>query len=1497
MKKLKIPLLLLCAVLTLSAAVYLTVFGPKDITQTILLNALMVLVLTFSTLVIYRNYKQIHSAREKAKFWKEKAMLENEAKRSKNYLESILSNSVDLICLVRRDATISYINSRWEHVLDYSPEQVQGKHLFDFVPEQHKANMMKKWGEMVNTYKAATYQTQIMKADETPIDFLLSHSYIKEYDEFLISLKDISEQIKLQKKVQAIHELNRKMVTFTDEEQITHSTLQTIRRILDFRCCDFLLIDDKTEELVVIDTMGESPHEKNQRIPLDGESRAAAAVVQARSALDMSNDMLTDIGEEGFLPTSFKEGSELCIPVMTKEKVVGVIVLNIIESEGTASEGELLLPEMASQAAVAIENARLNKTIVESEEKYRSLVDNINIGIALISPKYEILSMNSQMRRWFPELDLSKKPICYRSFHSPERDEKCDYCPIYETLQDGQIHESLAEIPLDGESKNLRIVSTPLKDQDGQIIAAIEMIQDITKQKKMETQLRESEARFRKIFDTTVDGILLTDLDTNRFYSANSKICEMLGYADEEVNNLSIDDIHPEKDLPQIAKQFVRQVRGDITLAKDIPMKRKDGSIFYADINSVPITLKGKSYLLGSYRDVTERKRIEDLIIKGKQEWERTFDSVPDLIAVVDKDYKITRLNKKMADRLGMSYQNIIGKPCYELMHGTQEPPADCPHRQLMSDANTHEAEIYCERLKGDFSITTSPLIGEEGELIGSVHLAHDITQDKKMEKELRESEERFRTIFDMTADGILVINMETKSFYAGNNRICEMLGYSLEEIVNRGLKDIHPEEDLPHALEQFEKQSRGEMNLAKNIPMKRKDGTLFYADINASPTTLGGERYLLGSYRDVTKSREKEELIKKAKQEWERTFDSVPDLVAIVDREHKITRLNKALIKHLGSSYEEAIGKRCYEIFHRDGMQHHCCPHATLLGQGEKQQEEIHSTLLGGDFLVTTSPLYGEDEELIGSVHLAHDITERKKAEKALMESEEKYRGVVEGSLMGIFILQDGLFQFVNDRFCEMHGYTYEEIVGKLGPMDFYHLDDKTTAQKHLEDLASGAITTAELEVKVIRKDQMVFPIRVFARTIKFLGKTAIMGSALDLSKEKALELQLIRSQKMESLGQLAGGIAHDFNNILGITAGSLSILQNSVEDGRSRKLTDMAMNAVERGSEIVKRLLLFSRADVVDLAPVSLPIVIDEAIKILEHTLEKNIVVEKFINNPSTVVMGSKEQLLQLIMNLGVNARDAMPEGGVLNIHLEQTDYTALRERFPEVSEGRYCAIHISDNGSGMDEETKKNIFDPFFTTKEREKGTGLGLSIVHGIVKRHQGLIDVQSTKGEGTTFSIYLPLAPVVERVDMSDLEKEELKGGQEKILIVEDEEALREVLKDVLAPLGYELIEARDGEEAVQIFRESASSIDLVILDIGMPKLQGDEVFQKIREINPKAYVMVASGYLENDVKSRLLSLGVKEFLQKPYSLKEVALTVRKILDSRQKDELEIPSLV
>jgi PAS domain S-box-containing protein len=477
------------------------------------------------------------------------------------------------------------------------------------------------------------------------------------------------------------------------------------------------------------------------------------------------------------------------------------------------------------------------------------------------------------------------------------------------------------------------------------------------------------------------------------------------------------------------------------------------------------------------------------------------------------------------------------------------------------------------------------------------------------------------------------------------------------------------------------------------------------------------------------------------------------------------------------------------------------------------------------------------------------------------------------------------------------MLGYSEDEIVERLGLLDLVHADDRSFAQKSLEDLSNGISKTTEVELKAMKKGGEALSVRILARTVNYKEQPVIIGSLLDLSKEKALELQLIRSQKMESLGQLAGGIAHDFNNILGILAGSLDILQNHAVDEKLKNLATMAMDTVERGSDIVKRLILFGKPEETELVPVSLPLVIDESIRILEHTLEKNIYIKKNIDDPNAVIMGNKEQLLQVLLNICVNARDAMPAGGVLDIRLETTDESYLKERFTDVKEKEYIALHLTDNGLGMDENTKDHMFDPFFTTKEREKVTGLGLSIVHGIVNRHNGLIDVQSSPGHGTTFSIFLPLAPLPERSSLATQEKSEVKGGEEKILIVEDEENLRQVLRELLQPLGYEVLEAQDGAEAMDLFKEKAPWIDLVILDLGLPGISGELVFREMTEIKPEANILIASGYLDHSMKSELYKSGVKEFIQKPYSLKDVALTVRRVLDSRQRETADTPQMI
>ncbi|MEW5806361.1 MAG: PAS domain S-box protein [Acidobacteriota bacterium] len=820
--------------------------------------------------------------------------------------------------------------------------------------------------------------------------------------------------------------------------------------------------------------------------------------------------------------------------------------------------------------------------------------------------------------------------------------------------------------------------------------------------------------------------------------------------------------------------------------------------------------------------EALNRKEIEEKISTAKKEWEETFDAVNDLVAILDKNHKIKRINKAMADRLGLNYKDAIDLSCYELFHGTKEPPSNCPYEQMLKDGRQHQAEIHEKRLGGDFIISVSPFYGEEGQIVGAVHVAHDITERVKAERALQQK----ATIVQLLQEIAVASNMAStieEAMQTTLDKVCVYTGWPIGHV-------------FMHSAD-----SSGELVSTKlwHLDNPERFETLCKVTMDMRfPPGVGLPGRVLASRK--------------------------PSWIIDVTQDSNFPRAQ--LAKDIGVKAGFA-----FPVMVRTDV-------VAVLEFFSEEAVEPDESLL-------------EVMAQIG-IQLGR-VVERKQGEQALLESEEKYRAAVEESLLGVYIIQDGFFRFVNKRFCDLLGYSYDEVVDKLGPIDLTLPADRKIVQKKIEDRLNGLIKTAEYELRAIKKNGEILLIKVLGSIATYRGRPAIIGTMLDLSKEKLLELQLMRAQKMESLGQLAGGIAHDFNNILGIISGSLEIFQNKAFPEDCKKIIAMAKNATERGSEIVKRLLLFSRNEEVKLIPLSLPMVIDETISILEHTIERNITIEKNIDDSNTFILGNKEQFLQALLNICMNARDAMPSGGTIKIILEKAKAGDLKQKLPAMEDKNFCALHISDTGIGMDEWIQEHIFDPFFTTKEKGKGTGLGLSIVHGIIKNHKGFIDVTSSRGRGTTFTIYLPVVSLPAEIVMTE-EETKIKGGHERILVVEDEEFLREILKEELLSLGYEVIEASNGFEALAIFKDRFLSIDLIILDIGMPGMTGDIIFSKLKEIDPEVHVMIASGYLEIPKRNQLKQLGVKEFIQKPYTLKEVALAVRKILDDSQGKMTEVP---
>jgi len=540
-------------------------------------------------------------------------------------------------------------------------------------------------------------------------------------------------------------------------------------------------------------------------------------------------------------------------------------------------------------------------------------------------------------------------------------------------------------------------------------------------------------------------------------------------------------------------------------------------------------------------------------------------------------------------------------------------------------------------------------------------------------------------------------------------------------------------------------------------------------------------------------------------------------------------------------------------------------------------------------EFIVTCSNGTTRDVDLRTTfmkgftITVLRDITERKLAEKALQESEAKYRNVVEDSLVGFYIIQDGLFRFVNKRFCEIFGYAYEEIVDTLRTRDLTYKDDIKHTEEIVQKRIDGEITNIEYGFRGVRKDGRVITLKVLGSKILFRGRSAAVGSIIDITREKDLETKLRQAQKMEAMGTLAGGIAHDFNNILTVITGYSTLLQMETAEGdHLRTHADHILSAATKAAQLTRSLLTFSRQQPMVLSPLHINNVVRETEKLLKRLITEDITLDIVLASQDIVVKADITQIEQILFNLAANARDAMPHGGSLVI---ETMGITIEDDFIEAhgfgEPGQYALISVSDTGTGMNNTTQDQVFDPFFTTKEVGKGTGLGLSTVYGIVKEHNGYISVYSEPDRGTTFHIYLPAVPPIDAEETTPVS--EIRGGTETVLIAEDSDSVRDIISNILLNYGYTVIKAVDGNDAVKIF-SGHREIDIIILDSVMPGMNGREVYEEIIKMKPDIKALFISGHTRDTVLNKGIRDKEFHFISKPVSPRKLLQTLREILD-------------
>jgi PAS domain S-box-containing protein len=746
-------------------------------------------------------------------------------------------------------------------------------------------------------------------------------------------------------------------------------------------------------------------------------------------------------------------------------------------------------------------------------------------------------------------------------------------------------------------------------------------------------------------------------------------------------------------------------------------------------------------------------------------------------------------------------------------------------------------------------------------------------------------------TLFEEAGDALFLFDPETEQIRQVNPMAQRLCGFTSRELLDMKVTQLI-RSDIDGGLQRMRLAFRrtGIFHSQEGFWLKqKKDGA--WAPVNLTITRLHTEPHVFGliTARDITERREALARLEESEQRYRTLF--VTSLQGIVIHQDGIIRFgNAALARMFGyDSPEELIGKDVWQtlIMPQEWPALHERTAACLRGERLPTHPGWQGIRKDGSNIwvqATASQITWEGKPAICAFF--NDVTEGKKADAAIRASEAKYRTLIENLSQAIF-LKDSEFRFVavNRPFCRTFGLSENEFIGK-NDFDFfpaelankYRADDRKVIQERcrleLEEqtLVDGKLRTVETVKTPVLDDR--------GRAV------GVLGIFWDVTDQRNLEAQLRQAHKMEAVGQLAGGIAHDFNNLLTGMLGNLALaLADLPESHPCRDLLINAEVAAVRAAELTRQLLGFSRRAPLVSRPLNLNNVVEETVRLLRRTFDPRVDVQVRSTPDLWPIHADAGQMGQVLMNLCLNARDAMPRGGRLtletgNVRLDR----AAADRTLEGRPGDFVYVGVSDTGGGMAPDVRERIFEPFFTTKEPGKGTGLGLAMVFGIVKQHLGWIECKSVVGHGTSFTVYLPaLAPAPAKPAGQPVE-EEIRGGDETILLADDEEMVGRLGETILKRHGYQVLTASDGIEAVEIFRHRRKEINLVILDLSMPRLSGPETLRELRKIDPSVRVLFSSGYSNDEAGYHVDRDGVLGFVAKPYRPTDLARQVRAALD-------------
>jgi PAS domain S-box-containing protein len=889
--------------------------------------------------------------------------------------------------------------------------------------------------------------------------------------------------------------------------------------------------------------------------------------------------------------------------------------------------------------------------------------------------------------------------------------------------------------------------------------------------------------------------------------------------------------------------------------------------------------------IVAACTDVTERREGEASLRRSEELFSRAFQASPAAISISTvADGKYLYVNERFLQLIGRTRQDVVGRTSVDLAFW-----GDPGQRQRVIDELNHTGSLR------DLPVAIRRRSGERRDALVSLELvelggqpcllglSYDVTERKQAEEAVRKSEERFRALVENSSEAIVLVDQAGGVLYQSPSAF-RILGYTTEERLGRNAFELVHPDDLPRAAATMRACLASTAPQAVETRCRRKDGD--WRDLELVATNHLADpavQAIIVNYRDVTDRRRTEEALRESERRFRAVIENSSDAIALFAADATILYGSPATTRILGYDLDEFVGRNAFDLIRpedRDGVRQKL--EDLLSRPGTMVEVSAHVRHKDGSWRYLESVFNNllADPSVGAIVNNYRDATERRLAEETLRRSQEWLERAQAVAHVGSWVsvpAEAGGLEWSAETL-RIFGLPPGSFDGRTETFfSMVHPDDRLAVQQASETALAGG-GRYSIDHRIVRADGSVRWVHEEGDVLRDdAGRPASMiGTVQDITDRKRLEEQLLQSQKMEAIGRLAGGVAHDFNNLLTAIIGYADLLARRVK-GTPRLEHDVAeiLEAAERAAGLTRQLLAFSRKQVLQPRVLSLNAAVADIENMLRRLIGEDIQLVTQLHEGLGHVRADPTQLEQVILNLAVNARDAMPRGGRLTVETANVE--------PE--DGRYVMLSVSDTGIGMDAETCRRVFEPFFTTKEPGKGTGLGLATVYGIVAQSGGSIRVHSEPGQGTTFKVFLPRVddPLASEAGPAERPAD---GGSETLLVAEDEDGVRSLICEILRELGYHVLEAPRPEMAIKAMREGARPVHLLLTDVVMPGMDGRQLAEKLTTLQPGLRVLYMSGYTGEAIAEHGVLEHGTQFLQKPFTPDALARKVREVLDQR-----------